>query len=54
MKNHFVMSYVGNKRNELDFLDNINLDNIKYCVEPFCGSCAFSFKFWLKTRNNEQ
>lgn len=54
MKNHFVMSYVGNKRNELDFLDNINLDNIKYCVEPFCGSCAFSFKFWLKTKNNEQ
>jgi 16S rRNA G966 N2-methylase RsmD len=44
MKNHFFIAYFGNKRQEVESLYNlINLDNIKTIVEPFCGSCAFSY-----------
>jgi len=44
MKNHFFYSYFGNKREEVETIyKNINLDNIDTIIEPFCGSCAFSF-----------
>jgi site-specific DNA-adenine methylase len=44
MKNHFYMSYAGNKREEVKFIYNhLNLDNITTIVEPFCGSCAISY-----------
>jgi site-specific DNA-adenine methylase len=49
MKNHFIYSYLGNKRNETEiFLNNIKLDNIKNIIEPFCGSSAMSFAIWLE------
>ena len=49
MKNHFIFSYVGNKRNETqNFINNIKLDNIKNIIEPFCGSSAISFATWLE------
>jgi len=43
-KNHFIFSYNGNKRNELKEIYSVikNYD-VEYIVEPFCGSCAFSF-----------
>ena len=46
MKQHFFMPYFGNKRQEVKELFNIvepNLDDINIIVEPYCGSCAFSF-----------
>jgi hypothetical protein len=44
MKNHYFTCYVGNKRNEIkDILPFINLDNIKYIIEPFAGSSAMSY-----------
>lgn len=44
MKNHFVFAYAGNKRQEVERLyTNLNLDKIKYIVEPFCGTSAFSY-----------
>lgn len=48
-KNHFIFSYVGNKRNEVDEIYPI-IDNydVQYIVEPFCGSCAFSYFLSLK------
>jgi len=49
MKNHFFYAYSGNKREEADKLYNIiDLNNIKYIVEPFCGSCAISYYISLK------
>ena len=52
MKNHFIYSYLGNKRNETEiFLNNIKLDNIKNIIEPFCGSSAISFAIWLQHKN---
>jgi hypothetical protein len=44
MKNHYFTPYVGNKRNEIkDILPFIDLDNIKYIIEPFAGSSAMSY-----------
>ena len=46
MKNHFLLSYFGNKRNEVEGLYNeiINkLEVITTIIEPFCGSSAFSY-----------
>lgn len=52
MKNHFLFSYIGNKRNETkQFLDNIKLDGIKNIIEPFCGSSAISFSIWLNNKD---
>ena len=49
MKNHFIFPYTGNKRNEAKgFLENINLENKKNIIEPFCGSSALSFSIWLE------
>jgi site-specific DNA-adenine methylase len=48
-KNHFIISYVGNKRNEVDEIYHL-IDNydVQYIVEPFCGSCAFSYFLSVK------
>jgi site-specific DNA-adenine methylase len=48
MKNHFIFSYSGNKRNEVEYIYNTTKDIYKYediktIVEPFCGSCAYSY-----------
>ena len=46
MKNHFLISYAGNKREEvLRLYDTVKdqLDDIEYIIEPFCGTCAFSY-----------
>lgn len=46
MKNHFIFTYVGNKRNEVEKLYELTKDNIinkKYIVEPFAGTSAFSY-----------
>lgn len=44
MKNHFFMSYTGNKRGEVErILENIDLTNITTIIEPFCGSSALSY-----------
>ena len=52
MKNHFLFSYLGNKRNETkQFLDNIKLDGIKNIIEPFCGTSAISFSIWLNNKD---
>jgi hypothetical protein len=48
-KNHFYMSYCGNKRNEIYNIYNlINFDNITTVIEPFCGSQAISYYIWQK------
>jgi site-specific DNA-adenine methylase len=52
MKNHFFVSYVGNKRDEIDkFYKKINFDDIDTIIEPFCGSCAMSFYISQKQPN---
>jgi site-specific DNA-adenine methylase len=55
MKNHFIFSYSGNKRDEVDRLfDMMNLDdqpNIKYIVEPCCGTSAVSYYISTKRPN---
>jgi site-specific DNA-adenine methylase len=45
MKNHFFISYFGNKRQEVEKIVNTikDLDNIKTIVEPFCGTSALSY-----------
>lgn len=44
MKNHFYISYSGNKRNEIESIYNkLDFENIDTIVEPFCGSCAMSY-----------
>ena len=51
MKNHFFISYFGNKRGECETIyESIKdqLDDIEYIVEPFCGSSAFSYFLSLK------
>ena len=49
MKNHFYMSYYGNKRQEVEKIYNdIDLTNIDTIVEPFCGSCAISYYLSLQ------
>ena len=44
MKNHFIIPYAGNKRQEVETIyKNMNLNNITTIIEPFCGSCAVSY-----------
>jgi hypothetical protein len=44
MKNHFFFGYRGNKRNEVEkILNEIELNNVKTIVEPFCGTFALSY-----------
>ena len=46
-QNHFIFSYVGNKRTEVEklysTLNDEHLNEIKYICEPYCGSWAFSY-----------
>jgi len=52
MTRHFYFPYLGNKRTELKYFMNrvtAFLDThpeVKTIVEPFCGSCAFSFEIF--------
>lgn len=50
MKNHFIFPYVGNKRQELKFLNTFGfanlIENVDIIIDAFCGSCAFAFQFW--------
>ena len=47
-KNHFFYSYCGNKRNEMkEIMGSIKDSNVEYIVEPFCGSCSFSYHMSL-------
>ncbi len=44
MKQHFVMAYAGNKREEVEQIyDNINFTNINTIIEPYAGTCAISY-----------
>ena len=53
-KNHFLISYFGNKRKEtpqlIEVFENIYTDNpnIDTIVEPFCGTSAFSYFLSVK------
>lgn len=51
MKNHFFIPYAGNKRNECEKLyikfKQIK-KKIKYIIEPFCGTSAFSYYISIK------
>ncbi len=52
MKNHFYISYFGNKRQEVEEIyKNLNFDGIDTIIEPFCGSCAMSYYIWLNNPN---
>lgn len=52
MKNHFYISYVGNKRSEVNKIyENINFEGIDTVIEPYCGSCAMSYYIWTKHPN---
>lgn len=49
MKNHFIIAYTGNKREEVEIIyKNIKLDDIEYIVEPFCGSSSLSYYISLQ------
>lgn len=44
MKNHFIISYFGNKRDEVERIyNNIDLTDVDTIIEPYCGSSALSF-----------
>lgn len=46
-RNHFYISYFGNKRSEVQYIyDLLDLSNITTIIEPFCGSCAISYYIW--------
>ena len=52
MKNHFLISYAGNKREEvegiLNFIESKNFNDIDTIIEPFCGTSAMSYYISLK------
>lgn len=44
MKNHFFISYAGNKRQEVHKIyEHLDLNKINAIIEPFCGTSALSF-----------
>ena len=51
MKHHFIISYAGNKRQEVehlhDFLED-KLEGIDTIIEPFCGTSAMSVSLSIK------
>lgn len=52
MKNHFYISYFGNKREEVEhFYNLIDFSNIETVIEPFCGTSAISYYIWTKHPN---
>ena len=47
-QNHFIFGYAGNKRGEVEVIQNYleqnyNFEKIKTIVEPFCGTSAYSY-----------
>ena len=51
-KNHFYISYYGNKRAEMNEIYNtLNFEGIETVIEPYCGSCAMSYYIWTKHPN---
>jgi site-specific DNA-adenine methylase len=53
MKNHFFISYSGNKREEVDRIYDLMKGNIKndtIIIEPFCGTSALSFYIYGKEK----
>ena len=54
MKQHFVMAYAGNKREEVEAIyDNINFTNINTIIEPYAGTCAISYYISTKHLIND-
>jgi len=56
MKNHFFFSYSGNKRQEVERLYDTfknRIDDIKTIIEPYCGSCAFSYYVWTQNKDKD-
>jgi site-specific DNA-adenine methylase len=52
MKNHFIIGYPGNKRQEVEEIyKNINFKNIDTIIEPFCGSCSLSYYIWTLNKD---
>ena len=52
MKTKFYYAYCGSKYNEMpEIIKFVNLDNITDIVEPFCGSCAFTFYIYEQHKN---
>ena len=50
-KNHFFIPYFGNKRKETPLIyekTKHELNDITTIIEPFCGSCAFSYYISLQ------
>lgn len=53
MKNHFIFSYYGNKRDEVEKIySNLDLSNIDTIIEPFCGTSALSY--YISSKNPKQ
>lgn len=51
MRNHFIIPYAGNKRQEVERIDEYlhgKLDDIDTIIEPFCGSSAMSYYLSVK------
>lgn len=51
MKNHFIISYAGNKRQEVGYLHDYlvgKIDGIDTIIEPFCGTSAMSVSLSIK------
>ena len=51
MRNHFIISYAGNKRQEVERIEEYlhnKLDGIDTIIEPFCGSSAMSCYLSMK------
>lgn len=43
-RTHFIFGYAGNKRQECKYIEPLcNFEGITTIVEPYCGSCAFSY-----------
>ena len=55
MTNHFIYSYLGNKRSEFKHLHNVidDTDNYDTIIEPFRGTSAISFNIWLNHPNKK-
>jgi site-specific DNA-adenine methylase len=56
MKNHFFFPYSGNKRQEVERLYDTfkdRIDDIKTIIEPYCGSCAFSYYVWTQNKDKD-
>jgi site-specific DNA-adenine methylase len=55
MKNPFYMPYAGNKRTEAEkiYSSILSYDNIETIVEPFCGSCSFSYYCSIQNKDKK-